>query len=220
MSKTAILLGASGATGNELLQILLADARYNKVKLFSRSRTDIANPKVEEHIIDMFKLENHTADFKGNDVFCCIGTTKAKTPDKETYRKIDLGIPTTAAKLAKANNINTFIVISAIGANKDSGIFYNRIKGEMQEAVIAQQIPNTHIVQPSLIVAERKENRFAEELATVFMKALNPLLWGGAAKYKSISARTIAKAMVWLANNNYNETIIVSDKVSILAKNT
>jgi len=217
MQKTAILLGASGATGTELLQTLLADSRYSKVKLFSRSSTDIANAKIEEHIIDMFELEKHADDFTSDDVFCCIGTTKAKTPDKETYRKIDFGIPVMAAKLAKTNTINTFIVVSAIGANKDSSIFYNRTKGEMQEAVLEQQIPNTHILQPSLIVANRKDNRLAEKLAAVFMKLLNPLLWGGAAKYKSINATSIAKAMVWLANNKYPDTIIASNDVSTIA---
>jgi uncharacterized protein YbjT (DUF2867 family) len=217
MPKTAIVLGASGATGTELLQQLLADSRYDTIKLFSRSKTDIAYPKIEEHIIDMFQLENYSSDFTGDDVFCCIGTTKAKTPDKNTYRKIDFGIPAAAAKLAKANGINTFIVVSAIGANKDSSIFYNRTKGEMQEAVLSQHIPVTHILQPSLIVANRKESRFAEKLAAVFMKLLDPLLWGGAAKFKSINAKAIAKAMVWLANNKYKDTIIASNDVSNLA---
>jgi uncharacterized protein YbjT (DUF2867 family) len=218
MPKTAILLGASGATGGELLQLLLADSRYSKVKLFLRSSLSINNPKIEEHIINMFELENHAAHFTGDQVFCCIGTTKAKTPDTDTYRKIDFGIPAAAAKLAKANGITTFIVVSAIGANKDSGIFYNRTKGEMQEAVLAQYIPNTYILQPSLIVANRKETRLAEKIAIVFMKLLNPLLWGGAAKYKSINAASIAKAMVWLANNKYQDTIIASNDVSAISE--
>jgi len=218
MPKTAIVLGASGATGSELLQLLLADSRYSKVKLFLRSPLGIANSKIEEHSINMFELESHTKDFTGDEVFCCIGTTKAKTPDKDTYRKIDFGIPATAAKLARANGIDTFIVVSAIGANKDSTIFYNRTKGEMQEAVLAQQIPNTYILQPSLIVANRKETRFAEKLAIVFMKLLNPILWGGAAKYKSINATSIAKAMVWLANNKYKDTIIQSNDVSAISE--
>lgn len=217
MQKTAILLGASGATGSELLQLLLADSRYSKVKIFSRSSIGITNPKIEEHIINMFELESYTTVFTGNEVFCCIGTTKAKTPDTDTYHKIDFGIPATAAKLAKANTIETFIVVSAIGANKDSSIFYNRTKGEMQEAVLTEHIPNTYILQPSLIVANRKETRFAERLAIVFMKLLTPLLWGGAAKYRSINAVCIAKAMLWLASNKYKDTIIASDKISGLA---
>lgn len=217
MKKSAIILGASGAVGHELLQLLLADERYDTIKLFSRSKSDISHAKIEEHVIDMFELANYKAVFTADEVYCCIGTTKAKTPDKETYKKIDFGIPAVAAKLAKENDIQAFIVISAIGADADSSIFYNRTKGEMQEAVLGESIPKTHILQPSLIVANRKENRVMENVAEGFMWLLNPLLFGNAAKYKSIKAKTIAKAMVKLANNGYNDVIITSDKIREIA---
>lgn len=218
MPKTAILLGASGATGGEVLQLLLKDDRYGKVKLFSRSPIDINNPKIEEHIINMFELDKHVTSFTADDVFCCIGTTKAQTPDKNTYYKIDYGIPTTAAILAKENGIQNFIVVSAIGADKDSSIFYNRTKGEMQEAVLNEDIANTHLLQPSLIVAKRKDSRLMEKLAAGFMQLLNPLLFGGAAKFKSIKASAIAKTMLWLANNSYPEVIVTSDKIAEIAE--
>jgi hypothetical protein len=219
MSKTAIVLGATGATGHELLEILLADSRYEKVKLFSRTPiTTIIHPKIEEHIIDMFELEKEGDAFTADELYCCIGTTKAKTPDTDTYYKIDFGIPVAAAKLAKQNNIPAFLVISAIGANKNSGVFYTRTKGEMEEAVLNLGIPKTHILQPSLIVADRKESRLVENLASGFMWLINPLLFGNAAKYKSIKATTIAKAMLWLANNPYPEKIVTSDKIEAIGK--
>ena len=108
--KTAIILGATGLTGSLLLEKLLKDPSFEKIKLFSRSSFGKKSPKIEEHLIDMLQLENYSEDFKADVVFCCIGTTKAKTPDKEIYKKIDYGIPVTAAKLAKENNIKTFIV--------------------------------------------------------------------------------------------------------------
>lgn len=219
MPKTAILLGATGATGYELLKLLLADNRYEKVILFSRnSITNIMHTKIEEHIIDVLDLEKHANLFIADEVYCCIGTTKAKTPDEEKYYKIDYGIPVTAAKLAKQNNIPTFLVISAIGANKNSSIFYNHTKGEMEEAVISQNIPKTHILEPSLIVANRRESRFMENVATGFMRLINPFLFGKAVKYKSIKAQTIAKALVWLANNPYPEIIVPSDKIEKIGK--
>ncbi|HET8802964.1 MAG TPA: NAD(P)H-binding protein, partial [Aequorivita sp.] len=119
MKKTAIILGATGLTGSILLEKLLQDASFLKIKLFSRSSVEKSSPKIEEHLIDMFQLENHSEAFTADVVFCCIGTTKAKTPDKETYKKIDYGIPVTAAKLAKQNGIETFIVISAMGADEN-----------------------------------------------------------------------------------------------------
>jgi len=217
MPKTAIILGASGATGSELLQLLLADSRYSTIKIFVRKSLNIASPKIEEHIIDVLQLEKYAADFTADEVYCCIGTTKAKTPDKDEYYKIDFGIPVTAAKLAKANAIDTYIVVSAVGANKSSSIFYSRTKGEMQEAV-QQNIANTYILQPSLIVAQRSESRVMEQLFIGLWKLVNPLLWGGAAKYKSVTAANIAKAMVWLANNNYHDVIVTSNKINDLAK--
>lgn len=217
MAKTAIVLGASGATGSELLKLLLNDASYSTIKLFNRSPLGKSNEKVQEYIIDLFELEKHRAHFTGDEVFCCIGTTKSKTPDEETYYRIDYGIPVTAAKIAKENSINTFIVISALGASKNSRIFYSRTKGEMEEAVKSYVIPKTHILQPSLIVAERKEKRVMEKIAAAAMRLINPLLMGNAAKYKSIKANNIARAMVWLANHVYPETVVQSDEIAKLA---
>lgn len=218
MPKTAIILGASGASGGEVLRLLLNDSRYEKVKLFSRSSINNKNSKIEEYIIDLFELEKHAEAFTADEVYCCIGTTKAKTPDKKTYHKIDYGIPVTAAKLAKANKIPVFIVISAIGADADSSIFYSRTKGEMQDDVLGANIPTTYILQPSLIVAERNDSRIMEKLASGFMKLINPVLQGGAAKYRSIKAGNVAKAMVWLANNDYKRIFITSDKIEKMSR--
>lgn len=217
MKKTALLLGASGATGNQLLKLLVKDSRYEKIILFSRSKNNFAHPKIEEHIINLFELEKHKNIFIADEVYCCIGTTKAKTPDKNTYREIDFGIPATVAKLAKENNIPAFIVVSALGANKNSAIFYNRTKGEMQEDVLKQNIFKTHILQPSLIIAQRKDSRILETVFSGIMYLINPILFGNAARYRSIKADTIAKAMLWLANNNYPDKIVKSEEIQKIA---
>lgn len=212
MKKTAIILGASGVTGNALLQLLIKDDRYEKIKLFSRSKSTVSDLKIEEFIINLFELEKHKDDFTADEVYCCLGTTKAKTPDKTMYHNIDFGIPVTAAQLSKENGIGTFIVISAIGANKNSSVFYNRTKGEMEEAVLRQKITNTYILQPSLIITNtRKEQRIGERVAGILMKIINPLLVFKIRKYRSITPQIIAKAMLWLANNSYNTSRIQSD---------
>tara|TARA_R110000772_G_scaffold168511_2_gene280285 strand:- start:37 stop:681 length:645 start_codon:yes stop_codon:yes gene_type:complete len=213
--KTAIILGATGLTGSILLEKLLVDASFEKIKLFSRSSVEKNSPKIEEHLIDMFQLENHSEAFKADVVFCCLGTTKTKTPDKETYKKIDYGIPVAAAKLAKKNGIKTFIVISAMAADANSSIFYNKTKGEMQRDVLQQNIENTYVLQPSLIVGDRDENRLGEKVATIFMKTFGFLI---PKKYKMIKAETIAEAMLVLAKEGFSETIITSEKIQILGK--
>ena len=214
MKKTAIILGATGLTGNILLNNLLSDPSYEKVILFSRSKANVASPKIEEHIIDLFELDKHGKSFVGDVVFCCIGTTKSKTPDKEIYRKIDYGIPVAAAKLARQNNIKNFIVISAIGADSNSSVFYNKTKGEMEEAVLAQDVKNTYILSPSLIVGNRNERRFGEGMASVFMNLFDFLI---PKKYKVIKAETIAKAMQELAASGYSKAVIPSDEIAEIA---
>ncbi len=208
--KTAIILGATGLTGSILLEKLIEDNSFDKIKLFSRSSTGKNNPKVEEHLIDLFQLEKHSNDFTADVAFCCIGTTKAKTPDNETYKKIDYGIPVAAAKLAKKNGIKTFVVISALDANENSRVFYNKTKGEMERDVLNQNIVNTYILQPSLIVGDRNESRFGETIAGIFMKIFGFLVPN---KYKMIKAETIAEAMLFIAKEGYSEKIITSVKI-------
>jgi uncharacterized protein YbjT (DUF2867 family) len=217
MAKTAIILGATGATGGELLKLLLEDNRYSSIKLFLRKPSGSTHPKVTEHVVNLFELEKHAAGFTADEVFCCIGTTKAQTPDKETYYKIDHGIPVTAARLAKQNGIGTFIVVSAIGASPNSGVFYIRTKGEMERDVQQLGIAKTHILQPSQIVAPQRQGRTLEKIVVKVMGLLNPLLVGGLKKYRSIKAHDIAKAMVKLANTSYKKNIIPSDRIQILA---
>jgi len=216
MAKTAIILGATGLTGRILLDSLLDDNRYSKIKLFSRKTIGISHPKIEEHLINMLQLKTVASDFIGDEVFCCIGTTNAKTPDKGLYRTIDYGIPVTAAQLCEQNNIKTFIVISALGADSKSRVFYNRTKGEMEETVLSLEIPKTHILQPSLISGKRDEKRTGEYFFKQLMKVINPLLLGSLKKYRSIHPETIVSAMIWLANNEFNSKRVVSDEIKVI----
>ena len=183
--------------------------------VFTRRETGIKHPKLEEHIIDLLQLDNYKELFKGDVVFCCIGTTKAKTPNKKAYKAIDYGIPVTAAKLAKQNNIDTYLVISAMGASATSKVFYNKLKGEMEREVLAQKIAHTYLLQPSLIVGERSEKRGGEKFAEVIMRTFGFLI---PEKYKMIQGKTIAKAMVEIAKNGYDKGVITSGELQELGK--
>ncbi|MFL0099572.1 NAD(P)H-binding protein [Tenacibaculum maritimum] len=214
MKKTAIILGATGLTGSFLLNNLLVDERYDTIKLFSRRSIGRKHPKIKEYIIDVLNLQESKKDFIGDEVFCCIGTTAKKTKRKSIYRKIDIGIPAAAAKLARENKINTFIVISAMGANEKSKFFYNRVKGEMEKIILEEGIKYTYILRPSLIIGKRKENRFGEDLGNLFAKVLNPFLLGSLKNYRAISAKTIAKAMQVLAESKPKEIkILLSSEI-------
>jgi len=208
MRKTAIILGATGLTGNDLLLQLLEDDRYESIVLFSRNSTGIKHPKIKEYLIDLLELHKYQSEFKGDDVFCCIGTTRAKTRNKKTYKAIDYGIPVSAAELCIKNNIPTFIVISALGSNKKSKIFYNRIKGLMEREVLNLAVKNTYILQPSFIDGNRKEKRTGEWIFKQLAGAMSFLKVGPLKKYQPVSPKKIAIAMVHLANNDHTDVRI------------
>jgi len=221
MKKSAIILGATGLTGNILLQKLIEDERYESIKLFSRSKIEGLPNKVIQFIGDLLNLEAFETDFTADEVYCCIGTTTKKTPNKTLYKKIDYGIPVTAATLAKKNNIPTFVVISAMGAHKNSKVFYNKTKGEMEDAVLAQNIKNTFVLRPSLIGGDRQEQRLLEKIGLAIFKVIEPLFIGKLKQYKIIDAETIAKAMIGLANNtNHAEVIITSNEIKQIINQT
>lgn len=220
MKKTAIILGATGLTGNILLKKLIEDDRYESIKLFSRSKIDNLPNKVKQFIGNLLKLEQFKEDFKADEVYCCIGTTKSKTPDKEKYKQIDYGIPVTAAKLSKENNINTFLVVSALGANANSAVFYNKTKGEMERDVKKQNIKNTFVFRPSLIGGEREEQRTLEKIGLTIFKIIQPLFIGSLKQYKITKPENMAQAMINLANStSYVDDIITSNDIKRITKN-
>ncbi len=195
MKKTAILLGATGLTGIYLLELLLNSNDYEKVKIFTRRATGKMHPKLEEIVCDVLKLEEQADKFTADEVFVCIGTTKTKTPDKQLYYAIDYGIPTTSARLAEQNKIPTFSVISAIGANAKSSVFYSKTKGEMERDILKCDIPNILIYRPSIIYGNRKDKRFAEKIGAFLFKGLQFLMFGKLKKYRAISGKELAKEL-------------------------
>ena len=220
MKKTAIILGATGLTGSILLEKLIHDERYKTIKLFSRKEIDGLPSKVNQYVGNLFELENFKADFTGDEVYCCIGTTAKKTPDKALYTAIDYGIPVATAKLSKENGIHTFLVVSALGANAKSSIFYTKTKGEMERDVLLEQIENTFILQPSIIEGKRNEQRIGEKIGLAAFKLVQPLFLGKLKKYKITKAEHIALAMLNLANSPSNKQFIASHDIEALAINT
>lgn len=214
--KSAIILGATGLTGQYVLQYLIDNPAYEQVTVISRRPLELDHPKVHVLVCDLFKLENIKDQFKADEVYCCIGTTKKKTPDQETYKRIDHGIPLAAATLCKTNGINTFIVISSMGADPQSRIFYNRTKGEMERDVLSQKIEQTYILRPSIIEGSRNEHRIGEKIGIFAFKVLNGMLVGSFKKYRSIHAKKIAKAMIRLADQGFHKPVLVSNEIQLL----
>ena len=191
----AILLGASGLIGGELLKLLLADPTYSKIKIIVRKKLAVVNEKLEQIIADFSTIEAHKEKLKADVVFSCLGSTKKKTPDLKKYYQIDHDYPLLVAKLAKDQEVNSFHIVSSLGANSSSSSFYLKMKGEIEDDIAKTGFKSLHIYRPSLLTGDRKEKRVIESISEVIMKILNPLLFGSLKKYRSISAITVASAM-------------------------
>jgi len=218
MAYKAVLAGATGLIGSELLKILLAEPDYDQVLVVSRKSAGISHPKLKELIIDFDKLGEYAHEINGHVVFSCLGTTRNKTPDKNIYRKIDHDYPVKLAQLAAQNGVEQYHLVSSLGADSKSANYYIRFKGETEEDVKQSGIKSIHIYQPSFITGDRKEFRFAEKILIGLSFVLDPLLIGGLKKYRSIQAKTIARAMFNQSIKN-SEGIFVypSDKIKELA---
>jgi len=218
MAKIAIILGATGLTGSLLTNNLISDSRFDKIKLFTRRATGFEHPKIEEIHCDLLNLEAHKEQFIGDVVFCCIGTTKAKTPDRDMYHKIDYGIPLEAIHLCKTNNIETFMVISSIGVSPKSRFFYVRTKGEMERDVLKVGIKNTFLMKPAFIDGRKKEDRKGESRLQFLMHLIDFFMIGPLKKYRSIQSQQIANAMVYLSHYPTNKHYILNPFIKELSK--
>jgi uncharacterized protein YbjT (DUF2867 family) len=218
MSNKAVIAGASGLVGSKLLNIVLHESYYDEVLILVRKELPVNHKKLVQLVIDFDKLDDHAAAITGQAVFCCLGSTRKKTPDPAVYRKIDHDYPLKLALLAKQSGVHQYHLVSAIGASSHSSNFYTKMKGEVEEAIEKVGLDCLHIYRPSVLTGGRKEVRPTEKFIIGLMKVIDPLLIGGLKKYASISAGTVARAM-------FNESIKkqegvfvhASDKIKLLA---
>ena len=211
--KTAIVFGSTGLIGGHLVNQLIQDNYYTKVKVFVRSQTSINNEKVEVINIDFNNLGNHKTEITGDDCFFCIGTTKQNSPDKNDYQKVELDIPKEIAQIAKANSVKSFIFISSIYANPNSSGNYVKFKGLVEEELKRLNFSKLGILRPSFLMGKRKENRVGETIGIFAFSALSPLLFGPFKKMRPISSENVAKAMIKIANSNLEKTVFESNEI-------
>lgn len=202
MSKKAILLGATGLIGQNLLTKLLANEDFDEVLVISRKSLNLNHPKLKELIIDFDELPNHASEITGDVVFCCLGTTIKKTPNLAMYRKIDYQYPLDVANIAFANGAQQYHLISAMGADVKSRIFYSKTKGEVERDLKKIPFPAIYIYRPALLDGNRKEKRTAEKIMIALFRFINPILIGSLKKYRSIKIEKVADAMLNQAESN------------------
>lgn len=214
--KKAALLGATGLVGEALLRLLTEDPRYRKILVYQRSEQKLLeHEKIEWHIGDLVSGAVFGDQIPCDDLYCAIGTTQSKTPNKAEYKAIDVGIPLQAASKALSGGLKGMAVVSSMGADPASRARYPRVKGQLEQQLQKMAIPRLKIMRPSFIFGQRGEFRPLEKLAKGLVKLLAPVI---PKAYQGVEAVDIAKAMIQVLNASHSRTIITSDEIKGLAK--
>lgn len=202
--KSAIVLGATGLVGKALTQQLLQDSRYGEITLLVRkplaaSLFDDPQGKLNPIVIDFEQLQDYQGYFTVDHVYCCLGTTIKSAGSQSAFRRVDFEYVHVAAQLARAQRASGFVWVSSIGADAKSSNFYLRVKGELENAIMTMpQLNHAAAVRPSLLVGEREESRFGEQLGIALGSVIAPLMIGGLRKYRPIQAADVAQQMIGL----------------------
>jgi uncharacterized protein YbjT (DUF2867 family) len=202
MGKTAIVAGATGLIGIEIVKLLLNDPYYEKVVALVRKKIELEHPKLTQTVTN-YEHEHLEQELKddldGADVFCSLGTTIKKAKSKEQFRKVDLEYPMMLGKLAESYKAAEFVIVTVIGANAESSIFYIKVKGQVEEGLKKLLLPALRIFHPSLLLGDRADARMGEKIGAAVSVIASPLMLGGLQKYKAIHVKTVAKAMLQAA---------------------
>jgi uncharacterized protein YbjT (DUF2867 family) len=217
---SAIVAGATGLVGRELIQLLLEDSFYDKVVALVRNEMRLEHEKLNQVVTDYSKLEEDLAAsvIHHAHVFCTLGTTIKKAKTKEQFRKVDYEYPMKLGELARNYEADAFAIVTAMGASRSSAFFYNQVKGEVEEGLSALGLHSLHMLRPSLILGDRDEIRFGERIGASVSRAIAPIMVGGLRTYRPIHAKTIAAGLIKAAKSGKMGThILLSAQIVELA---
>ena len=192
--KTAIVIGATGLVGRRLVQMLLHDDRFVLVKIFVRRSAGIANDKLEEHIVDFDAPDEWKHLVTGDVLYSAMGTTLHNAGSKAAQYKVDYTYQYRIAKIAAANDVSEYVLVSAAGAAADSKLFYPKMKGELERDVRRLPFETIHIIRPGMLEGQREEKRTGEKFGAGVMKVISSI--PGLGKLKPITDAEVAQAMI------------------------
>jgi uncharacterized protein YbjT (DUF2867 family) len=202
-SRTALLLGASGLVGGHCLKLLLDDPFYDRVVTPVRRPLPVENDSLTQIEVDFDRIGDHSPELQGDDVFCCLGTTIKKAGSQEEFSKVDLIYPSRLAEIALANGASQFLLVSSVGADPNSSIFYSRVKGEVEEVVGHFDYKTFHVFRPSLLLGGRGESRPGEWLAQQISRLMAFAFVGPLKIYRPVEAEAVAVAMIDIAKQGW-----------------
>ena len=217
--KTALVFGSTGLVGGHLLDQLIKNENYNKIKLFVRSEIIINDLKVEIVKTDFNNMEKHKEEMTGDHCYFCIGTTKQNSPDKDEYRRVELDLPKQIAQITKSNSVNSFVFVSSGYADPNSSGDYLKFKGLVEEELKRLSFNRLGIMRPSFLIGDRKEKRLGEKLGIFVFKLLSPLFLGPLKKMKPIQSEKVAKAMIKISNGDFRQQVFESNEIVEISNN-
>ena len=217
--KTALVFGSTGLVGGHLLDQLIKNENYNKIKVFVRSEIIINDLKVEIVKTDFNNMEKHKEEMTGDHCYFCIGTTKQNSPDKDEYRRVELDLPKQIAQITKSNSVNSFVFVSSGYADPNSSGDYLKFKGLVEEELKRLSFNKLGIMRPSFLIGDRKEKRLGEKLGIFVFKLLSPLFLGPLKKMKPIQSEKVAKAMIKISNGDFKQQVFESNEIVEISNN-
>lgn len=194
----ALVLGATGAIGKDLVELLLQDNSVERVDIFVRREVRVSSAKLVTHVVDFEHPESWADQLQGDVLFSCLGTTIKAAGSQEAQWKVDYTYQYNAAKAAREQGVPTYVLISSVGANAKSGVFYTRMKGTLDDAVLALGFPSCHILRPTSLI-RKGSDRFGEKAGVAVLKALNAI--GLLRSLAPMPTEAVAAAMIRLAQS-------------------
>lgn len=210
------IIGGTGLIGKQVIKLACQDDFFTQINAIVRSALPHKDPKINELIINFDDLSHQLKDLKAQVLICTLGTTRKVTPDKKEYRKIDLEYTLSAAEMALKNGCEQIHLISSIGANEKSIVFYSALKGEIERLISQLPFKSTFIYRPSVLMGKRDSTRIMEYITQGFLSLTNPLLIGPLKKYRGISANEIAmKILHEIKKNEAGLQVFESNEITV-----
>lgn len=195
----ASVIGSTGLVGGHLLRLLANNKKFSLVNSLARKSTDIQHSRIQSFSVDFDNIEKFQNAFTVDVAFCALGTTIKKAGSKEQFAKVDFDYVLNCAKVCKAQGVPKFLVVTALGSDPNSLVFYNQIKGKLEQELKNLQLPFLGIFRPSLLLGERGEMRVGEKLGEVVLGGMSIFLQGPLKKYRAIHAEEVARAMIHIS---------------------
>ncbi len=217
--RSAVLIGASGLIGGHLLRLLVNDETYGQVTVPVRRSLSFRHPKLREYVVDFEHLDKQGDALTGQEVFCCLGTTIKSAGTQAAFRKVDFTYVVEAASIAAKNGARQFLLVSSLGADRNSRAFYLRVKGEVEQAVAQLPFKAVQIFRPSALLGERSTPRPMEKFSLTLLNLISRVFIGRLRRYRAIEAATVARAMLVAAKQqNPGVTVYESERIQILGQ--